>query len=82
MPPLLLGPVGPKLDLTSEHLRDLKEHTPCLPRAPNILFNWYRLRLGRLFKTSPGISNVQPSLATAVLDHNHAVNLNFGVSFF
>lgn len=83
MPPLLLGPVGPKLDLASEYLRPLKK-TPGRLTSPDILIYLVQAATGAsgvLELPQVFISSVQASLGTALLDQNHAVNLHVGLPF-
>lgn len=83
VPPLLLGPVGPKLDLASEYLRPLKK-TPGRLTPPDILIYLVQAATGAsgvLELPQVFISSVQASLRTALLDQNHAVNLHVGLPF-
>lgn len=80
VPPLLLGPVGPKLDLALR-VSETFTNYPCPPHTPRLS---HLVGTGcdldvRIFKTSPRISNVQASLGSAVLDQNPAANLHFGL---
>lgn len=80
VPPLLLGPVGPKLDLALR-VSEIVTKYPRLPHTPrpsHFIGAGCDLDL-RIFKTSPRISNVQASLGTAALDQNPAANLHFGL---
>ncbi|KAF6278374.1 refilin A [Rhinolophus ferrumequinum] len=61
VPPLLLGPVGPKLD-SALRVSEIFTKYPCLPHTPrtsHFIGTGCDLDL-RIFKTSPCISNVQP----------------------
>lgn len=47
VPPLLLGPVGPKLDLALDYLRSLKNTHAPPSHLQTFSFTWYGLQPGR-----------------------------------